>query len=389
MASDATRCADRPPGGRARAGRVRSLRRCLACGGSVVAAAALVFGSGSVAADPATARGDLSYLVGTIADRTVPNVAPIDDEAPAHPSGRTLRARPAVIAGERTGAARKGGDWRDASAAGAERADGEVAASIAAPTDTSANLQKGDRMGTPLEVRPLTRPVVVLYGDSLAWEARHAFKGAFADRPGVQVVERTFGGTAICDWFDEIAADATTLKPGLVVIEFIGNSFTPCMSDPAGQFLTGAAVVDRYAVDLESVIATFEAIGAQVVLAGSPASRAEADHAPPGGGALNALYQQVAAAHEGVRYADAGADVLNEGRWTRTLPCFAFEPCTGGVDAAGMGVNVIRSPDGVHFCPASAEAVRGVTGDCPVWSSGAFRYGSALARPAIESLDAS
>ncbi len=384
MASDATGCGDRPPGGRPRAGRARSLRRCLACGSAVVAAAALVFGSGSVAADPATARGDLSYLVGTIADRTVPNAAPIDDEAPAHGSGRAVRARPAVIPIERTDV-----EVSDAGRADAERTDAELAASVAAPADASANLQQGDRMGTPLEVRPLARPVVVLYGDSLAWEARHAFKGAFADRSGMQVVERTYGGTAICDWLDEMAADVTALKPGMVIIEFVGNSFTPCMRDAAGQFLTGTAVVERYSADLETVIATFVAIGAQVVLAGSPASRAEADHTPPGGGGLNALYRRTASAHAGVHYADAGAEVLDDGHWTSTLPCFAFEPCTGGVDAAGMGVNAVRSPDGLHFCPARANAVRGVTGDCPVWSSGAFRYGSALARPAIESLDAS
>lgn len=205
----------------------------------------------------------------------------------------------------------------------------------------------------------------------------------------MQVVERTFGGTAICDWLDEMAADVTTLKPGIVIIEFVGNSFTPCMRDAAGQFLTGAAVVERYSADLETVIATFGADGAQVVLAGAPVSRAEADHTAPGGGGLNALYQRTARARAGVRYADAGAEVLDDGYWTSTLTCLALERCTGGVDAAQVGVNVVRSPDGLHFCPASGDAVRGVTGDCPVWSSGAFRYGSALARPAIESLDAS
>jgi hypothetical protein len=288
----------------------------------------------------------------------------------------------------RTDADRTDAGRTDAAPIHAARVDVEVPASIAPSADTSATLQKGERTGAPLEVRPPARPVVVLYGDSRAWEARHAFKGAFADRSGVQVVERTFGGTAICDWLDEMAADVTALKPGMVIIEFVGNSFTPCMRDAAGQFLTGMAVVERYSADRETLIATFVANGAQVVLAGAPVSRADADHTPLGRGGLNALYLRTARAHEGVHYADAGAEVLDDGQWTSTLPCFAFEPCTGGVGAAGIGVNAVRSPDGLHFCPASADAVRGVTGDCPVWSSGAFRYGNALARPALEILGA-
>ena len=290
---------------------------------------------------------------------------------------------------DRTDASRTDAAPTHAARVDAARVDVKVPASIAPSADTSATIQKGERTGAPLEVRPLARPVVVLYGDSLAWEARHAFKGAFADRSGVQVVERTFGGTAICDWLDEMAADVTALKPGIVIIEFVGNSFTPCMRDAAGQFLTGTAVVERYSADLETLIATFAVNGAQVVLAGAAVSRADADHTPLGGGGLNALYQRTARAHAGVHYADAGAEVLDDGHWTSTLPCFAFEPCTGGVDAAGTGVNAVRSPDGLHFCPASADAVRGVTGDCPVWSSGAFRYGNALARPALELLGAS
>ena len=37
----------------------------------------------------------------------------------------------------------------------------------------------------------VTRPVVVLYGDSLAWEARDQFTVAFAGGSGVQVTTRT------------------------------------------------------------------------------------------------------------------------------------------------------------------------------------------------------
>src|SRR5262245_46354365 len=77
-----------------------------------------------------------------------------------------------------------------------------------------------------LVARGIERPLVVLYGDSLAWEAKDYFVAGFAQRPGVEVITRTFGGTAICDWLDTMRADAVELAPGAVVVEFSGNALT-------------------------------------------------------------------------------------------------------------------------------------------------------------------
>ena len=78
--------------------------------------------------------------------------------------------------------------------------------------------------------------------------------------------------------------------------------------------------------------------------------------------------------------------MLRDGRWTETLPCLPTEPCTGGRDASGTPVNVVRAPDGAHFCPGAPAAVRGVTAACPVWSSGAWRFGNAMAAPVVAEL---
>src|SRR5262245_24356111 len=52
--------------------------------------------------------------------------------------------------------------------------------------------------------RPVTAETVVLYGDSLAREAEEFFRNRL-DQAGVANVQtRTFGGTAICDWFDSM-----------------------------------------------------------------------------------------------------------------------------------------------------------------------------------------
>ena len=96
---------------------------------------------------------------------------------------------------------------------------------------------------TPALTAPIARPLVILYGDSLAWEAEDSFVGAFAGQPGVEVLTRTHGGTAICDWLDEMQDDAARLAPGAVVLEFSGNNLTPCMQDAAGRGVGGRRVL--------------------------------------------------------------------------------------------------------------------------------------------------
>ena len=140
----------------------------------------------------------------------------------------------------------------------------------------------------------IPRPTVLLYGDSLAWEAREHFVEAFAARPDVHVVTRTFGGTAICDWLEAMRGDVVDLAPGAVVVEFSGNALTDCMHDANGQPLTREAYLDRYRADAEAVVATFAPIGAQLYFVGAPIPRPSTDHHDFNGGRVNAIYEQIA-----------------------------------------------------------------------------------------------
>ena len=72
-----------------------------------------------------------------------------------------------------------------------------------------------------------------------------------------------------------------------------------------------------------------------------------------------------------VSYVDAGRFVETpDGQYTDRLPCSEFD-----TDCAPDGTTVVRG-DGVHFCPIVDVA------PCPVWSSGAFRFGSGIAAAA-------
>jgi hypothetical protein len=227
---------------------------------------------------------------------------------------------------------------------------------------------------------------VVLYGDSLASESRAFFVAALAGAGMTKVTIRAFGGTAICDWLAQMRLDEAALHPNAVVVEFSGNALTPCMRNPDGTVLPGAPYFHKYGVDAATVLRIFTPGHPLVFFAGAPISRSAERSHDPTTDILHAIYAGQAKSTPYGRYIDAGASVLLRGHWTKTLPCLLTEPCTGGRDANGTPVNVVRAPDGAHFSPGAPPAVHGVTTGCRVWSSGAWRFGNAMAAPVIEDM---
>lgn len=214
---------------------------------------------------------------------------------------------------------------------------------------------------TTLDVPSLPLTTVVLLGDSLMWETSPYLVQLLGGR---QVLDRSFGGTAPCDGlFIDPPVDASTL----VVVSFIGNSFTPCMTDANGELLGGDALVEKYRVDLDTLVARFLAGGASVLLLGQPTRADHVDKAEQAE-AINAYYRFLAE-QPGVHFVDAGAAVENsDGSFATSLPCLPDEP-----ECGPDGRNPVRTGDLLHFCPTGAE----FTG-CDVYSSGAYRYALAI-----------
>jgi hypothetical protein len=214
---------------------------------------------------------------------------------------------------------------------------------------------------------------VDLFGDSLGYQAEPYLDMFFEQAGTYTVSNNTFGGTATCDWLSNMAVAAAE-HPQAAVLVFSGNAFTPCMD---GVALRTPEYYHHYATDTEQAIAIFRAVGAHVFLIGTPIDQSSV----AGWDRLDDIYRQLAQANPlAVTYVDAGAVVESpSGGFTWQLPCMSIEPSCGA-----SGTNVVRSPDGIHFCPDGTPATRGVTGPCDEYSPGAFRFALAIVSAATQ-----
>ena len=217
---------------------------------------------------------------------------------------------------------------------------------------------------------------VGLFGDSLAWEAEPFYERLLTDLGTPPVRVATFGGTAICDMLDDMASLAAVVELSAVHIAFSGNALTPCMD---GYEPGTTEYFRKYRDDALAAIAIFAPAGTRVYLVAPPVMT----NSTSGNGMVQDriadIYKEIVFAdRRRVAFVDAGAAVENaDGTFARTLPCLVAEPCEGPV-LAGMGTNVVRSLDGVHFCPTRTGNEQGLVDRCPVYSSGAYRYALAM-----------
>lgn len=211
------------------------------------------------------------------------------------------------------------------------------------------------------------RSQVDLFGDSLGYQAEPYLDTFFSWTHNFTVSNYTYGGTATCDWLSKMAVAAAE-RPLAALLVFSGNAFTPCMDGVAPR---SPQYYDLYTTYTKQAIAVFSAVGTHVFLVGTPVDETSVagwDH-------LDDIYRRLAQPRPfTVTFVDAGASVETvTGGFTWALPCMSFEPSCGP-----GGTNVVRSPDGSHFCPNGTSARRGVTAPCDEYSPGAFRFALAM-----------
>ncbi len=218
-------------------------------------------------------------------------------------------------------------------------------------------------------------PTVVVYGDSLTFEANR-YIPALAAQFHLHVSVHAYIGTAICDWFDDMVHRLPAAHPAVVVDAFYGNSFTRCMRDSRGNDLRGAATAAKYRRDARAAAAIAIAADANVVFVGAP--RARAQMASTHWQAVRYQYRVIAARYPGrVVFADSGTDIAPNNTFAAKLPCLPRERALVDPDGTRPCVNgrvVVRAPDGLHFCPRGLDSARLDPGGCAGYMSGAYRY---------------
>jgi len=203
-------------------------------------------------------------------------------------------------------------------------------------------------------------PRVLVYGDSLAWEAQAGIEQAIEARlPGWDAIMRTAPGTAVCNGLPQMRADGN-LNAQVVVLEYVAVALGPCMA--------GKDRLAQHTADTQAALALWASRGVRVVLVGAPRQV----------GQPRDLIDAVAinrdlAAGAGQTFVDAG--VLLRDPWTgvyqQRLPCLAGE---GPVQGCGLdGLIDVRDDSGSHFC-----AIHNA-GPCPVYSSGIVRFAAPIA----------
>jgi hypothetical protein len=210
------------------------------------------------------------------------------------------------------------------------------------------------------------RPVVVVFGDSLVEEAA-SYVRFFGGLSGLDVRVRASGGSALCDYQAEVEAAVADPEVAAVAVAFTGNNLTPC-----AQGLEGAPLGQRYADDVASVMAASRAATPVLWIRGPAAW-----YPNPNGILVARRTGEAASRWRNAELVDGATAISPAGVWSRTQPCLASEPCTGPV-VTGVRTNVVRAPDGIHFCPTGKPSVAGRTVPCDTYASGARRYAVAI-----------
>jgi hypothetical protein len=207
----------------------------------------------------------------------------------------------------------------------------------------------------PTTSSPAPRPVVAVFGDSLAYQAWGEIEVAVEAR-GYRLVGEAVPGAALCDAIDPAADAARTERPAYVVVAYVGNWGSACVGG-----VRGAALGRVYGDAAEEILD--DVAPARLVLVTPPAI-ADARYAEivP---AVRAAYQDLAGRRPEVTLVD-GRSRLSPDGFAARLACLPAETAAEGCTAGRIRV---RDPDGLHLDDAGADG----------YSAGAHRWAATIA----------
>lgn len=201
---------------------------------------------------------------------------------------------------------------------------------------------------------------VTLYGDSLVQQS-FTYTAAIAGDQGWNLVGGGFGGLALCDVLESLERSVRKDRPSVVVLAFVGNAITPCITD--GGDPSAGQIARRYGRDARRAVGIARAGGARVILIAPPHMRTPDREVVAQ--AITRQWRRLERDTPGVTVVDAAA-ALTPGGYSDTLACRAYETAALG---CRDGRIVVRQSDGTHLSPPF-----GTSG----YSAGGWRYAEIL-----------
>lgn len=193
---------------------------------------------------------------------------------------------------------------------------------------------------------------LVVVGDSFPEQSRDQLL-ALADQRGLNVSVTAFGGTAICNWWEQIDDYAEGTHEA-VVLAFAGNdascmtggSDRPLASEEEGLSAEEAAGI--YRDDLETVLDKLRPTGSELyVVLPPPVGEPFEERAS----AMRDMYRATEADHPDLTIIDSASHLDPEGKgFQATLPCEPWDDCPEGETEVQ-----VRDDDTIHLTPAGGE----------------------------------
>lgn len=224
-----------------------------------------------------------------------------------------------------------------------------------------------------------TPKTALIYGDSLTLEAKPVIVAKFAPKTSWRVRVQAIPGVALCEYTASLTADLAQYHPAVVTVETHGGDLDPISGCyPDGMVRDSPEYYEYYRGQLAAIFTVVRATGAKMVFFATPPDKSAASQLEQT--TLTAIAYEEAAKVPGTSIAYGGRNALGGKTWRASLKCLVAE--VGLLDCVGGRIPV-RAPDTVHFCPAGYPDFFSFFAGCTLYSSGALRYGKALAAATV------
>jgi hypothetical protein len=229
-----------------------------------------------------------------------------------------------------------------------------------------------------------SKPLAIVLGDSLITQAAAQLA---ADLSNVKIDRYSYPAQAACHYLGTVKSYLKSHRPDVAVIEFFGNDNkdTPCINK---HRIESPGYYAQYKANVTTMVRELVQARAHVFLIGVIPDAAQVAASDRRWAELNVIYSAIARAYTKrvVTFVNVQQVIESRSRFTWYLPCLKGEASCdasiSGIEAPPpRGNNIVRSSEGLHFCPLYPTTPNGLYNfiHCKTYASGTSRYAGFIA----------